>query len=385
MITMLEIRNFAAFSGLRIDFSPKINVIIGENGTGKTHLLKTAYWLCSGSSAFEGKSRKNMHEFQAAITSKLVRLFMPMDGKLGKMCRYGAVENARLAAQFDLDKKVLITFYTNSKSAAVQQSINYEQYQSVPLFIPTKEVLSLIRGISSPDSNQETIQRLFDETYLDLCGYLLRPGDLDNRERLESEPRFGSVFPAFVRAIGGKYEFSNGDFFFRQGEYEERRARRQNKFSDKTEMVFKPVKGAELSNNMTAEGFRKIGILQQLLLNGALNPGISGPLFWDEPESNMNPNLMRLLVKVLLELSRSGQQIILATHDYVLLKWFDLLMDKGKEDHIRFHALYRESFSREIRIESADTYQQLKANAIAATFTDLYDSEIDRSLGDKLK
>lgn len=40
---------------------------------------------------------------------------------------------------------------------------------------------------------------------------------------------------------------------------------------------------------------------------------------------------MKDLVHVLLELARNGQQIILATHDYVLLKWFDLLMDKGKE------------------------------------------------------
>ena len=139
------------------------------------------------------------------------------------------------------------------------------------------------------------------------------------------------------------------------------------------------------ASSMTAEGYRKIGILHRLLCNGTLNPGVSGPLIWDEPESNLNPKLMNSLVEALLELSRNGQQIILATHDYVLLKWFDLLMDKGKEDHVRFHALYTDIESGELKAESTDAYQQLNTNTIAATFSDLYDSEIDRSLGGKSK
>ena len=40
MITNLQFNNFTAFSELAIDFSPGINIIIGENGTGKTQFLK---------------------------------------------------------------------------------------------------------------------------------------------------------------------------------------------------------------------------------------------------------------------------------------------------------------------------------------------------------
>ena len=40
MITHLQLKNFTAFTELAIDFSPGINIIIGENGTGKTQLLK---------------------------------------------------------------------------------------------------------------------------------------------------------------------------------------------------------------------------------------------------------------------------------------------------------------------------------------------------------
>jgi recombinational DNA repair ATPase RecF len=45
MITKLELKNFTTFEKLDIDFSPRINVIIGENGTGKTQLLKAGYAL----------------------------------------------------------------------------------------------------------------------------------------------------------------------------------------------------------------------------------------------------------------------------------------------------------------------------------------------------
>ena len=38
MIEHLHLRNFTIFNNLKLDFSPRINVIIGENGTGKTHL-----------------------------------------------------------------------------------------------------------------------------------------------------------------------------------------------------------------------------------------------------------------------------------------------------------------------------------------------------------
>ena len=34
MITRLHLKNFIAFTDLSIDFSPGINIVIGENGTG---------------------------------------------------------------------------------------------------------------------------------------------------------------------------------------------------------------------------------------------------------------------------------------------------------------------------------------------------------------
>ena len=94
----------------------------------------------------------------------------------------------------------------------------------------------------------------------------------------------------------------------------------------------------------------------------------------------MNPSLIRTLVECLLMLSRNGQQIIVATHNYVLLKWFDLLVDSSKDDHIMYHALYRDE-NKVIRSESENDYNMLSKNAIAETYGELYDEEITKALG----
>jgi len=108
MIENLELKNFTAFSELNIDFSPKINVVIGENGTGKTHLLKAAYGLCAGAMLFKHKPDTNKDELEAALTTKLRRLFMPLDDKLGKMHRQGATDQAYLSAKFAGGQQIFV-------------------------------------------------------------------------------------------------------------------------------------------------------------------------------------------------------------------------------------------------------------------------------------
>jgi hypothetical protein len=144
---------------------------------------------------------------------------------------------------------------------------------------------------------------------------------------------------------------------------------------------FVPSKAPMLSSGMTAEGFRKIGVLQRLLSNGSLNPGTSGPLLWDEPESNLNPKLMKDLVQALLELARNGQQVILATHDYVLLKWFDLLDGQGQGGSAAFPRALPRHGSGQVRQDSMDDYRAIEPNAIADTFNELTKEQVARKMG----
>lgn len=387
MIERLELRNFTAFNGLGIDFSPKINVIIGENGTGKTHLLKAAYGLCAGAPLFKNKPDTSDDELEAALTAKLLRLFMPLDDKLGKMRQHGVAENAQLEASFAIGKKIAVSFHSNSKSVAIQNRRNYEQYQAEAIFIPTKEVLSLVKGMTDQSHDQRTVELIFDAGYVDLAEALMRQGHDDPETKINLDPRFNSIIPKLTNLINGRYRWENGGFCFQSGTYVEKvdadrsKSKAAQMYQDSTVTHFVTSKEPLFSSSMTAEGFRKVGILNRLMSNGTLNPGICGPLFWDEPESNMNPKLMKLLVEILLELSRNGQQVILATHDYVLLKWLDLLTKKGKEDHVRYHSLYRDAESNEIKVESTDDYSAISKSAISNTFAELYDEDVKRALG----
>lgn len=46
IINKLKLENFTVFEDQQIEFEPGINVLIGENGTGKTHILKVLYSAC---------------------------------------------------------------------------------------------------------------------------------------------------------------------------------------------------------------------------------------------------------------------------------------------------------------------------------------------------
>ena len=45
----IRLKNFTAFKDLTVNLSNGINVLIGKNGTGKTHLLKALYGSCAAS------------------------------------------------------------------------------------------------------------------------------------------------------------------------------------------------------------------------------------------------------------------------------------------------------------------------------------------------
>ena len=132
----------------------------------------------------------------------------------------------------------------------------------------------------------------------------------------------------------------------------------------------------EIEFTLLAEGLRKLGLLWLLIRNGSLRPG--AVLFWDEPETNLNPKLYGVVVDVLLELQRVGVQVFLATHDYVVLKELDLQAKDG--DQVAFHSLYRSPETGEIACQTSKAYSGIHPNAIADTFSSIYDRHVRRAL-----
>ena len=376
MITHLKLKNFVAFTDLAIDFSPGINIIIGENGTGKTQLLKAILALCGTEARTEDAGEQ--------LARKLCRLYHPLSGQVGELRRAGTRGESVLTAAFASGQGITVRFSGTAKQAKVSTGAGGNV--AAAIFIPTKEVLSLVRGLTAEQPDQATIDRIFDDGYLDLARQLIQEGADDFDTKVQLDPRFASIVPRLANLIGGRYELHEGRFCFQAGEYVEKRgqsssAEKAPQSFQNSELQFVPAKSRLVSSTMTAEGFRKIGVLQRLLGNGSLNPGTAGPLLWDEPESNLNPKLMKDLVLALLELARNGQQIVLATHDYVLLKWFDLLIDKGKGDQVRYFSLYQDVPTQEVKVAKTGDYLDIEPNPIDDAFAYLINQEIENDMG----
>ena len=128
----------------------------------------------------------------------------------------------------------------------------------------------------------------------------------------------------------------------------------------------------DLEFTLLAEGIRKLGLLYLLIQNGSLAEG--SVLFWDEPETNLNPSLFKPVIEILLQLQRIGVQVLLATHDYVILKEIDL--QTRDTDRVAYHALYQQDSA--VSIDTSHDYRHIHKNAITETFDDLYNRELGR-------
>ena len=70
MLEWLSLKNFTAFPEARLEFSKHLNVIVGENGVGKTHLLKLPY-AAMAMSAEEGKTaQRTTHQDRATDATR---------------------------------------------------------------------------------------------------------------------------------------------------------------------------------------------------------------------------------------------------------------------------------------------------------------------------
>ena len=45
-LTKIAAENFTVFEDIKIPFCEGLNVLVGENGVGKTHIMKLAYAAC---------------------------------------------------------------------------------------------------------------------------------------------------------------------------------------------------------------------------------------------------------------------------------------------------------------------------------------------------
>src|SRR5580765_6668962 len=75
MIEQIKFERFTAFEDLTIPFSKGINIFIGENGTGKTHILKAIYSAC------------DVSKTQKSLAEKVARVFLPSEEQIGRLVK----------------------------------------------------------------------------------------------------------------------------------------------------------------------------------------------------------------------------------------------------------------------------------------------------------
>ena len=178
-----------------------------------------------------------------------------------------------------------------------------------PAYLPTRELLTIFPNFISV---YEGHYLEFEETWRDTCillGALIQRGPKEKRIREFLEP--------LEIAMGGAIELDkNGRFYLR-------------------------TDGGRMEMPLVAEGLRKLGMLARLIATGALLD--KGYLFWDEPEANLNPVLIKQVAKSIVDLCASGIQVFIATHSLFLLRELEILLSSGihKKVKARFFGLHK--------------------------------------------
>jgi ABC-type phosphonate transport system ATPase subunit len=319
MLKTLTISNFTAFSKASFSFSPGLNVIVGTNGTGKTHVLKLGYMFTRAWPDFAQK-RLSLVEKRAEsyFEEKLMGLFRPE--RLSRVLRTGEKGRSMLAAEV-VGWIPTIVFHMRDEpppprepvlqeSLSWQIALDHEQADEVairvtdlpkhkaqntilpfPLFVPSKEIVSFFDGLIALFENYK-IQ--LDETYRDLAVAMTVPESQRPSELLPT------LLDALSRAVGGELVLEKGKLLLAQTD------------------------GTRLEPQLMAEGFRKLGMLLYLVRRNVIQAGTT--VFWDEPEANLNPDLTRPLIEVLVGLAAHGVQIVLATHSLFVLREVEILL-----------------------------------------------------------
>ena len=313
MLTSLDLKNITAFPKAKLKFSTGLNVIVGENGTGKTHLLKLGYLVTNAGQNFVKQDITSEQKIELYFSEHLRAIFKPdRIGSLttsdsdGKSQIVGIVTDntpvkKKLAPGINLELPPnndgitwQLNFSNRSKDNIVfSKSGNILDSNSVfrkAIYLPSKEMISFFDGFLALYDKHEIP---FDETYRDLALHLSTP-------KLKSAPKIiQKALTNLSDDIGGTLSLEGGKFY----------------------LSSKGNKPKEIT--LVAEGIRKIATLMHLIENGSLIQGDT--LFWDEPESNLNAKLIKDIASAILFLCQNGMQVIIATHSLFLLRELEIL------------------------------------------------------------
>ncbi|MFR7668860.1 MAG: AAA family ATPase [Mediterraneibacter faecis] len=331
-LTRIEAENFTVFEDITIQFSKGLNVLVGENGMGKTHIMKLAYAACQAS------------KHDVSFSQKTTMLFRPDQSSIGRLVNRNKNGNntAKISVESDTSK-IGMLFSTKTKNGMqrLRQRKNGKNRCLILLaYLFQQRNFYQMPGILDAAVKMGNVE--FDDTYLDI----IAAAKIDISRGVDSAAR-KNTWIFYKKSVTGKVTLHDDRFYL------------------------KPGTQAKLEFNLVAEGLRKIALLWQLIKNGTLEKG--SVLFWDEPEANINPKYIPVLAELLIMLESEGVQIFVSTHDYFLSKYIEV--KRSKESEVQYISLYKDD-EEKVQCETATEFELLEHNAIMDTFRQLYREEI---------
>lgn len=293
MIKRIAVKNFGPLDKLDWQELGKINLVIGNNSSGKTFLLKAMYSAMRTLEEYRrGDDQRNASEI---LVDKLYWTFQPE--KIGDLVSKQA--DSPLSLKLTLDDKTFEYSFGKDTTKSISSLENHvEPRTSNSIFLPAKEVLSLHSIILKSREQDKAFG--FDDTYLDLARALRQQS---TRGRNSTE--FAQSRQQLEDILGGKVEYddASGRWQFKKG---------KQRF---------PI-------GVTAEGIKKIAILDTLLGNRYLDA--KSIIFIDELESALHPVAISKFIDIVAMLASRGIQFFIASHSYFVVKKLFLIAQEQK-------------------------------------------------------
>lgn len=345
-IQKVTLDNFMLFDHIDTTFSPNINIIFGENSTGKTALIKLLY-SCVNSCATVQNARveSTKGDLESTLVSKFQGVFRPDKYSIGRLVKRRPGQNRTdITIHFDSSGPMTIGF-SRLKDKHIDLDFDLSKFDKATnaVYIPPKEIISAMENFV-PLYDQYHIA--IEETYYDLARLLERP-----LKKGKNTTEQNTVLKKFGKIVDGSVTQKDRVFYL------------------------KATGIGEIEMGLVSEGYRKLSTIMYLILSGSLTK--DSVLFWDEPETNMNPKMIRPMVDALVELAKLGVQVFVTTHDYFVQQCFNMAQkyQQDPKNPLNYQYISLNRVGHNVELESTDTLQALSHNAVMEEFDALYDRE----------
>jgi len=349
-LNSLNIKNFRCFEDHNLNFSipdgtlgSGLNLLIGENGCGKTTVLDAISFLTQ--SGFSTQNKLEINDFrsfqeQVIVTAKSpnFRCAMPYKGNyfMADGIQFTAASRTRKAANRVLSAPITTKSEILSSEQTYRKSNNefsdkplislYKQYSSDKIEGDDLNVFYFDKN-RSRQSNSGTFKTTFDRICEDLNWKFLKNLSNEDEERLKEYANneagfYKKTVEVAQKGIGKELskELSN---FFDQPKFKDLKIDLMQLLKPFSNAFFSVREDDTLSQISTRNLGSGVEIALTLLLLKSIysKEGAKGSIVFliDEPELHLHPKAQEKLAYLLLEESKT-KQIIVASHSPYFLK-----------------------------------------------------------------